>query len=149
MATEEIGKIVDILLVEDNPGDAELTRLAFSEARIRSNLRVLENGDEVMPFLRQEGDYGEAPRPDIILLDLNLPGKDGREILEEVKADNQLKTIPVIVLTTSQAEEDILRTYELHANSYIQKPVDVNEFIAAIKSLEDFWLTVVKLPSTR
>jgi two-component system, chemotaxis family, response regulator Rcp1 len=146
MASEELGMPVDILLVEDNPGDIELTKMAFSNARIRNNLYVVENGDQAMDFLSQKGDYCNVPRPDIILLDLHLPGKDGWEVLADIKEDDDLKDIPVIILTTSKAEEDVIRTYKLHANSYIQKPVDVNEFIATIRSLEDFWLTVVKLP---
>jgi DNA-binding response OmpR family regulator len=146
MVSEELGIPVDILLVEDNLGDIELTRMAFSNARIRNTLHVVEDGDQTMDFLRQKGDYCNVPRPDIILLDLHLPGKDGFEILAEIKEDKDLVDIPVIILTTSKTEEDIIRTYKLHANSYIQKPVDVNEFIETIRALEDFWLTVVKLP---
>ena len=141
------GRPVEILLVEDNEGDIGLVEEVFEEGRINNNLSVAEDGDEAMMFLRKEGQFANVTRPDLILLDLNLPGKDGREVLKEVKEDNNLKKIPVVVLTTSKAEEDILKSYDLHANSYITKPVDFNQFMNVIKSIESFWLEVVKLPS--
>ncbi|MBF0416328.1 MAG: response regulator [Magnetococcales bacterium] len=143
-----LGKPIEILLVEDSPGDVDLTREALADSKLVNRLHVVEDGEEAMAFLRRQGRYVDAVRPDVVLLDLNLPRKDGREVLEEIKADDVLKTIPVVVLTTSQAEEDILRTYKLHANCYITKPVDVMQFFAVVKSVEDFWLTVVKLPTT-
>ncbi len=141
------GRPVEILLVEDNEGDVGLVEEVFEEGRINNNLSVAEDGEEAMMFLRKEGQFANATRPDLILLDLNLPGKDGREVLKEVKEDDNLKKIPIVVLTTSKAEEDILKSYDLHANSYITKPVDFNQFINVIKSIESFWLEVVKLPS--
>ncbi len=141
------GRPVEILLVEDNEGDVGLVEEVFQEGRINNNLSVAEDGEEAMMFLRKEGQFANASRPDLILLDLNLPGKDGREVLKEVKEDVNFKKIPVVVLTTSKAEEDILKSYDLHANSYITKPVDFNQFINVIKSIESFWLEVVKLPS--
>ncbi len=138
--------VIDILLVEDNPGDVRLTQEALKEAKVRNNLHVVEDGVEAMEFLQRKGKYADAPHPDLVLLDLNLPRKDGREVLEEIKADERLKRIPVVVLTTSRAEEDILRSYNLHANCYVNKPVDLDEFIKIVKSIEDFWLTIVKLP---
>ena len=137
----------NILLVEDNPGDVRLTKEAFKEAKVNNNLHIVSDGVEAMDFLRRKGKYIEAPRPDIILLDLNMPKKNGREVLAEIKADPDLMAIPVLVLTISQAEEDILKSYNLHANCYIQKPVDINKFIDVVKSIEGFWLTIVKLPS--
>lgn len=136
----------EILLVEDNPGDVDLTLEALEEAKIRNNVHVAKDGVEAMSFLRREGPYEEAPRPDLILLDLNLPKKDGREVLKEVKEDVDLKRIPVVVLTTSEAEQDILDAYEYRANAYIVKPVDFERFFRTIQTLEDFWLTVVRLP---
>jgi len=141
------GRPVEILLVEDNEGDIGLVEEVFEEGRINNNLSVAEDGEEAMMFLHKEGQFTNATRPDLILLDLNLPGKDGREVLKEVKVDDDLKKIPVVVLTTSKAEEDILKSYDLHANSYITKPVDFNQFMNVIKSIESFWLEVVKLPS--
>ena len=141
------GRPVEILLVEDNEGDIGLVEEVFQEGRINNNLSVAEDGEEAMMFLRNEGQFAKATRPDLILLDLNLPGMDGREVLKEVKVDDDLKKIPVVVLTTSKAEEDILKSYDLHANSYITKPVDFNQFMNVIKSIESFWLEVVKLPS--
>lgn len=138
---------IRILLVEDNPGDVRLTREALKEAKVNNQLFVVEDGVEAMAFLRSEGEYADAPRPDLILLDLNLPKKDGREVLEEIKQDLELKRIPVVVLTTSRAEEDILKSYNLHANCYVTKPVDLDQFINIVKSIEDFWLTIVRLPS--
>ena len=137
---------IRILLVEDNPGDVRLTKEALKEAKVRNQLFVVEDGVAAMQFLNRENEYTDAPRPDLILLDLNLPRKDGREVLEEIKQDSSLKRIPVVVLTTSQAEEDILRTYNLHANCYVTKPVDLDQFITIVKSIEDFWLTIVRLP---
>ena len=138
---------VEILLVEDNPGDVRLTQEALKESKVTNNLSVAEDGVEALAFLKREGKYTDAPRPDLLLLDLNLPKKDGRELLEEIKADENLKRIPVVVLTTSKAEEDILRMYDQHANCYITKPIDFDQFIDVVKSIEDFWLTIVKLPS--
>jgi len=137
---------IEILLVEDNPGDVRLTREALKEAKVGNNLHVVEDGVAAMQFLRREDEYQDVPRPDLILLDLNLPKKDGREVLEEIKADNSLKLIPVVVLTTSHAEEDIVRSYNLHANCYVTKPVDLDQFMRIVKSIEDFWLTIVRLP---
>jgi CheY-like chemotaxis protein len=137
---------IEILLVEDNPGDVRLTVEVFKEARIRNNLRVVMDGIEAMAFLRQEGKYAQVIRPDIILLDLNLPKKDGREVLAEIKSDPILRRIPVVALTTSKAEEDILKSYDLHVNCYIVKPVDFDQFMGVVTSIEDFWLTIVKLP---
>ncbi len=147
MANQATATQIEILLVEDNEGDIGLVEEVFQEAKIRNNLYVAEDGEEAMLFLRREGEFSDSPRPDIILLDLNLPKKDGREVLKEIKEDDSLKRIPVVVLTTSKAEEDILKSYDLHANSYISKPVDFDQFIRVIKSIEDFWLDVVKLPS--
>lgn len=137
---------VFILLVEDNPGDVRLMREAFKDDANGHELHVVEDGEEAMAFLRQDGDFSQAPQPDLILLDLNLPRKDGREVLAEIKKDPELKHIPVVVLTTSRAEQDVLRTYELHANCYIIKPVNLDQFIAVVKSIWDFWFTVVRLP---
>ncbi len=135
-----------ILLVEDNPGDVRLAQEALKESKIRNTLFVVEDGVEAMAFLRQQGVYTSVPRPDLILLDLNLPRKSGREVLAEVKTDEGLKRIPVVVLTVSKAEEDIVRCYNHHANCYITKPLDFNQFMEVTKSIEDFWLTIVKLP---
>jgi chemotaxis family two-component system response regulator Rcp1 len=137
---------IEILLVEDSPGDVELTREALADAKVSNNLSVVGDGVEAMAFLRKEERYAAAPTPDLILLDLNMPRKDGREVLEEIKADQALRRIPVVVLTTSQAERDILASYNLHANCYVTKPVDLTQFIGVVRSIEDFWLTVVKLP---
>ena len=137
---------VEILLVEDNPGDERLTREALKEGKVYSNLHWVKDGVEAMEFLRRQGKYQDVPRPDIILLDLNLPKKDGREVLQDIKNDDTLKRIPVVVLTTSKAEEDVLRTYNLHANCYVTKPVDLEKFIVVVKSIDVFWLTVVTLP---
>jgi chemotaxis family two-component system response regulator Rcp1 len=140
-------EVAEILLVEDNPGDVRLTLEASKENKMYNNISVAKDGVEALAFLRREGNYADAPRPDIIMLDLNLPRKDGREVLAEIKSDENLKRIPVIILTTSQAEEDILRAYGLNANCYITKPVDLDRFITVVKSIEDFWLSIVKLPS--
>ena len=137
---------IEILLVEDNPGDVRLTKEALKEGKVYSNLHWVKDGVEAMEYLRREGKYSSVPRPDIILLDLNLPRKDGREVLEEIKRDEKLKRIPVVVLTTSKAEEDVLRTYNLHANCYVTKPVDLEKFMVVVKTIDSFWLTVVTLP---
>ncbi|MFB9682570.1 response regulator [Amycolatopsis plumensis] len=137
---------IDILLVEDDPGDVLMTREAFAHHKIRNPLHVAEDGVEALRFLKREGPFGAAPRPGLILLDLNLPRKDGRELLGEIKQDPGLRTIPVVVLTTSEAEEDILRSYELHANAYVTKPVDFEKFVEVVRKIDDFWVTVVKLP---
>lgn len=138
---------IEILLVEDSPSDADLTVDAFSEARVLNNLHWVEDGVEALTFLRRQGQYSDVPRPDLILLDLNMPKKDGREVLAEIKADSQLKRIPVIILTTSAAERDILKTYELNGNCYVTKPIDVEQFMSVVKLIEAFWLAVVQLPS--
>lgn len=137
---------IEILLVEDNPGDVRLTVEALKDGKVSNRLSVVGDGVEAMAFLRREGKFANAPRPHLILLDLNLPKKDGREVLAEVKQDPSLKRIPVVILTTSQAEQDILRSYELHANAFITKPVDFEHFMNVVKSVEDFWLTIVRLP---
>ncbi len=143
------GRPIEILLVEDNPGDVRLTIEAFNEGKIRNNLHVAGDGCQAMAFLRREKEFASAPRPDIILLDLNLPLKSGREVLAEIKSDESLRQIPVIILTTSKAEEDILRSYDLHANCFITKPVDLEQFIDVVRTINDFWLTIVRLPSSR
>ncbi|MEH1773693.1 response regulator [Nostoc sp.] len=137
---------IEVLLVEDNPGDAQLTRIALEDSKISIHLNVVEDGVEAMAFLRKQEKYAEAAHPDIILLDLNLPRKDGREVLAEIKGDENLKRIPVVVLTTSQAEEDILKAYNLCANCYITKPVDFDQFVKIVQSIENFWFAIVKLP---
>jgi CheY-like chemotaxis protein len=146
MSAGAFGRLAEILLVEDNPGDARLTRETWKESKLLNHLSVVADGVEAMAFLRREGKYVNAAHPDLILLDLNLPKKDGREVLAEIKADEQLRRIPVVVLTTSNAEQDILKTYELHANCYITKPVDLEQFSAVVKALTEFWFTIVKLP---
>ncbi len=146
MTKGENGTPVEILLVEDNPGDVRLTQEALREAKVRNNLYVVSDGEEALKFLYRRDGYSDAPRPDIILLDLNLPKKNGQEVLAEIKADPSLRRIPVVILTTSKAEEDILKSYDLHANCYVTKPVDFEQFIRVIQSIQEFWLTVVKLP---
>jgi chemotaxis family two-component system response regulator Rcp1 len=136
----------EILLVEDNLSDVRLTQEAMKEGKVSNNLAVVYDGEEALDFLMQRGQHQQAPRPDVILLDLNLPKKDGREVLQEIKSVDSLKRIPVVVLTTSKAEEDICRSYELHANCYITKPMDLDKFIEVVKQIEDFWLTIVSLP---
>jgi two-component system, chemotaxis family, response regulator Rcp1 len=138
---------IQVLLVEDNPGDVRLTKEALKEGKLLNQLTVVGDGVEALSFLRKEGKYADALQPELILLDLNLPKKDGREVLAEIKADPNLRRIPVVVLTTSSAEEDILKIYDLHANCYITKPVDLEQFMGVVKSIEDFWVSVVKLPS--
>ena len=140
------GKAVDILLVEDNPGDVRLAQEALKESKVRNKLFVVNDGVEAIDFLRRQGKHADAPRPDLILLDLNLPRKSGREVLAEIKTDETLKRIPVVVLTVSRAEEDIIRSYNQHANCYITKPLDFNQFMEVTKAIEGFWLTIVKLP---
>jgi two-component system, chemotaxis family, response regulator Rcp1 len=147
MAAQEYGKPIDILLVEDNPGDSRLALEALKESKLRNNLHIVTDGMEAMDFLYKRGKHTQVPRPDLILLDLNLPKKDGREVLAEIKSDPDLKRIPVVILTISKAEEDVLKTYNLHANCFITKPLDLNQFVTVVKSIEDFWLTIVKLPS--
>jgi CheY-like chemotaxis protein len=137
---------IQVLLVEDNPGDAQLTRIALEDSKISVHLNVVEDGVEAMAFLRKQEKYAKVPHPDIVLLDLNLPKKDGREVLAEIKGDEHLRRIPVVVLTTSQAEEDILKAYNLAANCYITKPVDFDQFVKIIRSIENFWFAIVKLP---
>lgn len=146
MTINQAGPPIQIMLVEDEPADARLTEEALREGKIHSELHVLPDGVEAMLFLRREGEYADAPRPDLILLDLNLPKKDGREVLAEIKQDPDLKRIPVVILTTSRADEDILRSYELHANCFVTKPVDLDQFMHVVQSIEDFWLTLVRLP---
>jgi len=140
------GKRIEILLVEDNEDDVVLTRESLKEAKIKNKLNVVYDGVEAMEYLEKKGKYKDSIRPDLILLDLNLPKKDGREVLEEIKRNDELKVIPVAILTTSEAEEDVLRTYKLHANCYINKPVDFNQFVRVVKSVEEFWFNIVKLP---
>jgi CheY-like chemotaxis protein len=139
-------KPIELLLVEDSEPDVRLTQEALREAKVKNRLWVVDDGVEALDFLRRQGPYADAPRPDLILLDLNLPRKDGRQVLEEIKNDSSLKLIPVVILTTSKSEEDVLRAYQLHANCYITKPVDFNRFMEVVRSIEDFWLTVVRLP---
>lgn len=143
---KEQGNPIEILLVEDSPSDTELTLEALKDFKVRNNVSVVEDGEQAMQFLRREGSFAQAPRPDLIMLDLNLPRKDGREVLADIKSDGRLKTIPVVVLTTSRADQDILRAYELNANCYINKPVDFNQFLDVVRSIESFWLFVVTLP---
>ena len=145
MTSTEV-RAVEILLIEDSPSDTELTVEALREAKVRNRLNMVEDGVQALEFLRRTGKYAHAPRPDLIMLDLNLPRKDGREVLAEIKADEDLRLIPVVVLTTSRAEQDVLRAYQLNANCYITKPVDFEQFLDAVRSIESFWLCVVTLP---
>jgi CheY-like chemotaxis protein len=146
--TDVIIRPIEVLLVEDDPGDVVLTKEAFEDNKVSNKLSIVSDGEEAMRFLRREGDYTDAPRPDLVLLDLNLPRMDGRQVLEEIKADEVLRTIPVVVLTTSEAEEDIIRSYRLHANAYVTKPVDFDQFIKVVRQIDDFFVSVVKLPRT-
>lgn len=146
MDIEASGKPIGILLVEDSPGDVRLTQEVLKEAKVLNQLHVVGDGAEAMTFLRREGKYTNFPRPDLILLDLNLPKKDGREVLGEIKSDENLRRIPVVILTVSKSEEDVFKSYDLHANCYITKPVDLDQFLKVVKSIEEFWLTIVKLP---
>ena len=147
MPTNHRGEPIEILLVEDSPDDADLTIDALRDGRVRNRITHVEDGVEAMAYLRREGKYADAQRPDLILLDLNLPRKNGREVLAEIKFDPELRRIPVVIMTTSDQERDILKAYNLHANCFVNKPVDVREFITVVRSIEDFWLTVVKLPA--
>lgn len=140
-------KPIEMLLVEDNHGDARLAIEALKDAKVHNNLHWVQDGVKAMDFLHRKGNYSDAPRPDVILLDLNLPKKDGREVLADVKADENLRRIPVVILTISDAEEDVIKTYNLHANCYIRKPIDLDQFVAVVKAIEGFWLTIVKLPT--
>ena len=140
------GQLVDILLVEDDPGDVLITREAFEHYKIRNSLHVVSDGEQALRFMRQEAEYADVPRPGLILLDLNLPRRDGLQVLAELKADPELRVIPVVILTTSQSEEDILRSYSLHANAFVSKPVDVERFMDVIRQIDSFFITVVKLP---
>jgi CheY-like chemotaxis protein len=146
MSTPEQVELIDVLLVEDDAGDVLLIEEAFADNKVRNRLHTVPDGVEALAFLRREGQYADAPKPDLVLLDLNLPRKDGREVLAEVKADEALRHIPVVVLTTSKAEEDVLRSYKLHANAYVTKPVDFDRFIEVVRQIDDFFVTVVKLP---
>ncbi len=137
---------IQILLVEDNPGDARLASEALKDGKVSNNLYHVTDGVEAMAFMRREGEYASAPRPDLILLDLNLPRKDGREVLSEIKEDPELRLVPVVVMTTSAAERDLIKSYELHANAYVVKPMDLDQFIEVVRAIENFWFTVVKLP---
>lgn len=147
MSPSAHGRPIEILLVEDNPGDARLTIEAFKDGKVRNNLHVVGDGVEALEFLRRHGRHARALRPDLILLDLNLPRKDGREVLADIKADQDLARIPVIVLTTSRAEADVLQAYDLRSNCYITKPIDLEQFFGVVKSIDDFWLSIVRLPS--
>ncbi|MEF8785021.1 MAG: response regulator [Haloarculaceae archaeon] len=140
------GEPIEILLAEDNPGDVRLTEKALDHGNILNNLHVANDGIEAIKFLRQDGEYADEPRPDLVLLDLNMPKKDGREVLEDMKADPKLRRIPVVVLTSSEAEEDVVRSYELNANAYLTKPVDFDGFVDIVERIEDFWFSVVKMP---
>jgi len=146
MTEHRDGDPVDILLVEDNPGDVRLTREAFAEAQITNDLHAVNDGEDALDFLHQRGEHADAPRPNLVLLDLNLPKVDGHDVLEEVKSDDDLRTIPVVVLTSSEAEEDVVKSYEQHTNAYLTKPIDPSEFVDVIRSFERFWLTLVELP---
>ncbi len=144
--SEEVFHQIIILMVEDNPGDVKLTEIALQKGRILNKMYIAEDGEEAMIFLHNQGKWVDAPKPDLILLDLNLPRKNGLEVLKEIKSDNELKRIPVIILTTSKAEEDIVKSYDNHANCFISKPVDVNQFIDIVRTIHDFWITIVSLP---
>lgn len=137
---------VDILLVEDNPGDVRLIQEALQDGKLLNRIATVSDGQKALAYLRKQGGYAQATRPDLILLDLNIPRKDGREVLAEIKADVHLRSIPVVIVTSSQAEEDILRSYNTHANCYVAKPVDLEKFVAVVKAIEEFWVTIVKLP---
>jgi CheY-like chemotaxis protein len=139
-------KVIDVLLVEDDPGDVLMTREAFEDYKVHNQLHVVNDGEQAMAFLRQEGEYADLPRPDLVLLDLNLPRMDGRQVLDAIKSDPDLSSIPVVVLTTSEAEDDVLRSYSLHANAYVTKPVDFERFIDVVRQIDDFFVSVVRLP---
>jgi len=142
----QVGDAVDILLVEDNPADVALTEEALAESKLANRLMVAEDGEQALAMLRRQGAHANAPKPDLILLDLNLPRMDGREVLAEIKSDETLRRIPVVILTTSKAEEDVFRSYDLHANCYITKPIDLQQFVKVVKVVDEFWLTIVRLP---
>ena len=146
MTESQFGRPIEILLVEDSPGDVRLTEEAMIDSRVKNKLNVVMDGEEAMRYLKRDGEYSDVNLPDLILLDLNLPRKDGREVLKEIKQDPELKKIPVVILTTSRSEQDIIKTYESHANCYISKPVDLEEFLRVVRSINDFWLSIVKLP---
>lgn len=143
---QQVGRPVDILLVEDNPGDVMLVEEVLGDSKIRNTLHVVSDGEQAMEFVRRQGEHARAPRPDLILLDLNLPRKSGREVLREIKSDPDLKSIPVVVLTSSKSEEDVIKSYELYVNAYILKPVDFHQFVKVMQGIEDFWFLIVKLP---
>ncbi len=147
MTQPQLPRQVEVLLVEDDPGDVLMTREAFEDYKVRNHLHVVNDGVDALAFLRREGEHADAPRPDLVLLDLNLPRMDGREVLHEIKSDPDLASIPVVVLTTSEAEEDVLRSYSLHANAYVTKPVDFERFIKVVREIDDFFVTVVRLPT--
>lgn len=147
MTAGDTGVMIQILLVEDDPGDVLITREAFAENKVRNKLDVVSDGDAALAYLRRQGDFAAVPRPDLVLLDLNLPRKDGHEVLAEIKSDPDLQRIPVVILTTSDAEEDILRSYNLHANAYVTKPVDFERFLAVVRQIDEFFVTVVRLPT--
>ena len=148
MNIDSLGRPANFLLVEDNPGDVRLTQEALKSHKVQNNLHVVTDGEEAMAFLRKQGKYKDVPRPDIILLDLNLPKKDGREVLAEIKSDQNLKTIPVVIISSSEAEQDIIKSYDLNANCYVTKPVNFDQFIKVVQSINEFWLTIVKLPGS-
>jgi CheY-like chemotaxis protein len=147
MTPRPVGQPIEVLLVEDDPGDVLLIREAFDDNKVHNNLNVVSDGEQALQFLRREGEHAGAARPDLVLLDLNLPRKDGREVLAEVKQDPELRTIPIVVLTTSEAEEDVLKSYQLHANAYVTKPVDFERFVSIVRQIDDFFVSVVRLPS--
>jgi CheY-like chemotaxis protein len=147
MTPKPAGQPIEVLLVEDDPGDVLLIKEAFDFNKVHNNLNVVNDGEQALAYLRREGEYAKALRPDLVLLDLNLPRKDGREVLAEVKADERLRAIPIVVLTTSEAEEDVLKSYQLHANAYVTKPVDFERFVAIVRQIDDFFVSVVRLPS--
>ncbi len=140
-------RAIEVLLVEDDPGDVLMTREAFTDYKIANRLTVVSNGEDAIAYLRKQGEFADVPTPDLVLLDLNLPRRDGREVLRDVKADSELRRIPVVVLTTSDAEEDVLASYDLHANAYVRKPVDFDQFVAAVRAIDDFFITVVRRPA--
>jgi CheY-like chemotaxis protein len=147
MTPRPAGRPIEVLLVEDDPGDVLLIREAFEFNKVHNNLNVVSDGEQALEFLRRQGEHANAARPDLVLLDLNLPRKDGREVLAEVKQDPELRTIPIVVLTTSEAEEDVLKSYQLHANAYVTKPVDFERFVSIVRQIDDFFVSVVRLPT--